>query len=329
MLNSRRIRFLSAVVLCVIGTIVSPSGGVDAAEVLLSVASNRDTVEWGSPLVYRVRVQRHPTDQVELVPEAFPGPFEIREPVDDPVVTDLEDGRVQEVRDFVLRAFEPGVLEIPPVTARIRTAEGDTGSIRSRSIVVVVVDLDPADGFVEYDGSQKSIPADLPWWFWVAGAALVVGLLILVVRWWRREKPLPEATPDLPVDWREEVAAVEALGLVAKGETKRHYSLLSDVFRHFFEKTSGIESMERTTSELKGALAGSYLSGRVGREIISFLAEVDLVKFAKVEPGPDQAAASATQVRRLMDAVEEALVPAVPETEALSPQTAASAGEMP
>ena len=75
------------------------------------------------------------------------------------------------------------------------------------------------------------------------------------------------------------------MGLVARHAYKRHYTLLSDTLRRFFEERAGVEALERTTREIEGELARiPGFPGEIERRVTLFLRKADLVKFARHLP---------------------------------------------
>ena len=293
--------------LCLLAVVIGllPDSLAVSAEVTFFTDVNRDTIEWGDPVTFRARTRYGRQDRVEIDPEGeFPGPFEIRDRLP-PVVKELDDGRVEETRDYLMKIFESGAFEVPPLTLRYRTASGDTGRIRSLPIPVVVRALeDTLESSEQRIKEQKEVPVKIPRWIWFAGAALVLAAAgaIWYVKW-RRRRPREEP-PAPPVDWPAEVEKVARMGLLEKGDTKRFYSLLSEVLRRFLEARTGIEAMERTTFEIGRDLHRVSVGEEVVLDLEGFLSEADLVKFAKFRPAEEVAAGAVGRVRGLVERIE-------------------------
>ena len=255
---------------------------------------NRDTITVGDPVAFRLQVRRQTGDRVEVLPEGgFPGPFEVREQRP-PAVRQMDDGRVEETRDYVIAVYRTGEFEIPPLTLRFQTASGDTGRIASGSIPIVVQSVVSEDSDIRDIKPPVEMPARIPIWVWIAGAALVlavVGAIWYIIR--RRRRPV-EALPPPPVDWRAEVEKISRMGLLEKGDYKRYYTLLSEVTRRYLEARTGVEAMERTTFEIASGLHERLIRKARVAEVEGFLSEADLVKFARVRL-PQETAAHAVQ----------------------------------
>jgi hypothetical protein len=69
-----------------------------------------------------------------------------------------------------------------------------------------------------------------------------------------------------------------------KGEIKAFYSEATEIVRRYVEGRYGVMALEMTTDEVLDQLASLKLSKDMMSEIRTFLADADLVKFAKVIP---------------------------------------------
>ncbi|HLP14774.1 MAG TPA: hypothetical protein VK470_00870, partial [Bacteroidota bacterium] len=69
-----------------------------------------------------------------------------------------------------------------------------------------------------------------------------------------------------------------------KGEIKAFYSEATEIVRRYFEGRYGVMALEMTTDEVLDQLVEFKLSREMMDEIRAFLADADLVKFAKVIP---------------------------------------------
>ncbi|MEE2871897.1 MAG: hypothetical protein VX893_03175, partial [Candidatus Latescibacterota bacterium] len=74
-----------------------------------------------------------------------------------------------------------------------------------------------------------------------------------------------------------------------RGDFKIYYSLLSENLRRFLEQRLEMEAMEQTTSELAVAMRGVEIEDRLAEQIVEYLGDADLVKFARFHPDIDTA----------------------------------------
>ena len=120
-------------------------------------------------------------------------------------------------------------------------------------------------------------------------SVLVAGFVVWSIMYYRRHRPLPAAVAPI-VSARDPIAAaleeldrIAALDLVAQDRIVDHYSLIADVLRRFIADRFSIPALERTTGEVRMAMAHPSFVRR--REVLlALLAEGDGVKFARRLP---------------------------------------------
>lgn len=273
---------------------------------------NRDTITVGDPVVFRLRITRNADDRAWVVPgEDFPRPFDMRRTLA-PDIKALDDGRVQETRDFALSIYELGAVHVPAVEVRYATAGGDSGIIVSKPIPVFVRSVKPDDIEDILDVKPPvAIAPQIPMWAYLAAVGLIA-LIALLIYLWRRKKHKPlQETPPAPVDWEAELEKVAGLDLLARGEYKAYYSMLSDVVRRCLEAKTRVRAVEHTTFEIARDLRAIQAEGAMIRDVERLLSEADLVKFAKFVP-PHAVAEDALQLARrvVCDLVRQAVTEA-------------------
>jgi hypothetical protein len=119
-------------------------------------------------------------------------------------------------------------------------------------------------------------------------AALVLGALVawLVSLWRKRPRPVPPPPPPRP-PWEvalEELFDVRISQLVEQGRFVEHVGRVSDALRKYLGARYGFEGLETTTAEAMTALRRADPGITVLRDVETFLAQADLVKFAKLTP---------------------------------------------
>jgi hypothetical protein len=279
-----------------------------SADVSIQTAVDQDTVTVAELLTFRIRIRRLEEEKARfLIRESgFPGQFKIRE--SKPSSTkQLEDGRVEEVTDFVLSSIEIGDLEIPPLQFLVSKTNGDTSRISTNPTIVTVRSL--AEG-VEDIKDIKSPEAEVdhetdrwPFWYWLIIALVLVAAAVLIYRLIGRKRKTVGAVP-LPVDWYAELKKISRMGLLERGEYKRYYSLLSELARRYLEARTGVEAMERTTFEVVRDLRAASVPDAQVAQIEVFLSDADLVKFAKVKPREETAVEAIREAEQMMKAID-------------------------
>jgi len=108
--------------------------------------------------------------------------------------------------------------------------------------------------------------------------------------WWYRRRhaaKAAQAEPPLPPDIRALKPCRPWSGSTAwrRGEAKRHYVALSEIFKDYAAGRYGVDTLDKTATEL-WAILKICRSARPADELKTFLDTGDLVKFAKHLPQP-------------------------------------------
>src|SRR6185312_14820414 len=133
------------------------------------------------------------------------------------------------------------------------------------------------------------------------GAGLAVGALLayLAYRWLTRPKPAPPPPPPRP-PWEvalERLDEVRHAGLLEVGRFGEYFDRTSDAVRNYLGALYGFDGLESTTDEIVASLKHSDMRGVALPEVVAFLQECDLVKFANFTP-------SLTDASRVLDSGE-------------------------
>jgi hypothetical protein len=216
--------------------------------------------------------------------------------------------------------YRPGRQAVPLFQLPfMRSVKGlSLGTLTSDSATVEVVPVLSAGSSATLRDIKEPTPAGKP-----EPLALALGLLALALAGWltwraRRRgpaavaEPVPAATSPATRDpyaiAEERLAAVEREHWSAL-DVARHYAEVTDVLRDYLE-AHGVPARERTTSELRWALAPGLLTGHRRRRFETVFEAADLVKFARLRPTPADAAAFLRDARTLLaewrDALEHA-----------------------
>ena len=198
-----------------------------------------------------------------------------------------------------VRYFELGAQTIPPLDVAFVRDSGDTVLASARPLGIEVVSvLEEGDQQLRDIKPPVALAGGIPLWVAVVAGALVlvlIGALVwYLLRRYRRTGESVEAVPD-PIDHAAEFARIAAMGLLERGEYKMYYSLLADNLRRYMEGALVAEAMEKTTTEIEGALRRQALASDLVRRVAGYLSTADLVKFARFHPELDSA-------RRMPDA---------------------------
>jgi len=268
----------------------------------------------GDAFVYELTFTHAKDQRFELVPPKELEKFEVLEQA-----RQRQDGQGGSVTTFTLKmsAFELGVLTLPQLTFEL-TAPGVSQSVAVPGMQVEVLPTLPKDA----DQQGASLfdfqpPAEVPIRSWrllyILAGVLAAGLLAWgLIKWLRRPRPQVVVTKPLaPLDVRTR-QALNALGkedLPARGQVKDFYFRLSEILRGYLGERYGFEALECTTPELIASLRKLRTPGLPEDQLLRFISESDLVKYAKAEASPESCAQSLAFGYEL---VEKTYVPPAP-----------------
>jgi hypothetical protein len=97
--------------------------------------------------------------------------------------------------------------------------------------------------------------------------------------------PAPVLGPSAYERARRRLGEIEGMNWLQQGDVSQYFAAVADTIRAYLAEAHGVGAMTRTTREL----AETLLSGDappVARRSIDLLAEMDMVKFARVRPAP-------------------------------------------
>lgn len=292
-------------------------------EIVVEARPQQATV--GDPIRFEVRVSAPPGYRIEVSdPGRQIGDFDVIEFL--PEVPEPRQGQAAEGARagvthrcaIIAAVYRTGEFEFPPLPvvlrdpggAEIRTA-GPPAKVRIESVLAEndrdLKDLKP----------QAEIAAPFPWLPYLVGAALLAALAALAYRLRRRRRappPAPPAAPQAdPLELAEaELRALQERGLPEPAGVKPFYVTLADIAKKILEAGYGIQTAEKTTSEIVAGLRGS-LPGRELERIENLLLACDYVKFARYIPSAQEHGAALAGAWEILAECRKARVRAVPQ----------------
>jgi hypothetical protein len=164
-------------------------------------------------------------------------------------------------------------------------------------------------------------------WFWIILIAVIAAVLViawLLWRHWKRKKAAIPAVPPVPPHVRARQMLESALALIS--EPKPFTIEVSGTLRTYLEERFDFRAPERTTEEFLYELQGTnLLTAEQKLSLADFLANCDLIKFAKYEPTETELRALHTAALRLVNETEPRWAPPVIEPATAEPPAAVAA----
>ena len=148
-----------------------------------------------------------------------------------------------------------------------------------------------------------AIPNVWEWVGWALGLLVVLAILFLAWRSWRKRRSQILLEPPVPASVRAKQKLEAALALIA--QAKPFCIMVSDTVRSYLEEQFDFHAPERTTEEFLWELNATDLLLPEQKESLGkFLESCDLVKFAKYEPGEPELRALHGSAVRLVEETE-------------------------
>ena len=210
--------------------------------------------------------------------------------------TVISKGRVTERKTYWLSSFVAGSHILDTGEFVYRANDGKDQEITGPQIKITVKTLLP-EKWQGLDIRPVKPPVVIvSLWMMIA---LIVIIAVALAFWiWRRQQKATLGAVAIPPRPAHEIAllALEQLrqeNLTARGENERYYVRLSGIVRAYIERRFQLRAPEMTTEEfLQTATKASELSFAHQSALRDFLAQSDLVKFAKYQPSRAEADAA-------------------------------------
>lgn len=271
----------------------------------------------GEPFVYEITLTHAKDQRFELVQPKELEQFEIIEQSRHRI-----DGENGSVTTFTVKmsAFELGMLTLPQLTFEL-TAPGVSQTVAVPGMQVEVLPTLPPDA----DKQGASLfdyqpPTEVPIRSWrlvyVLLGLIAAGLIGWgIVKWLRRPRPQVVVTKPLAplnVRTREALDKLKREDLPAHGKVKDFYFRLSEIIRGYLGERYGFDALECTSPELITTLRKMRTPGLSEDELMRFISESDLVKYAKFEASPESCSRAITFGYELVDKTYVPPAPAAP-----------------
>lgn len=253
----------------------------------------------GEPFVYELVLTHPPEHRYELALPADLGDFSVLSQT-----RQRADAEGRSVTTFGLKmaAFNLGTLALPEVPFTVSTPEGPMRFVAPGRTLEVASTLPPDAESEGADLADIQPPTevavrswDMVWWLLLVSrvVALVAGLALLVKeRLAHARREVVEPPAPLDVRTRRSLEALKAEDLPDQGKVKEFYFRLSEVLRGYLGERYGFDALECTSSELMVQLRRMSTPGLPEEELMRFVSESDMVKYARAEVSAQTCAAA-------------------------------------
>jgi hypothetical protein len=209
--------------------------------------------------------------------------------------------------------YRPGRRAVPIFSLPfMRAVKGvGRGTLPSDSAYVEIMPLLPAGNPPLKDISELEPSPRASFIPLIAGTLLAAGLLAAYVRRRKRRSPIlspslaaPEVSLSVPSPYAialEQLGRIERERWPSRGEVARHYEATVDTLRGYLEVAEDLPAREQTTGEVLWSLPPHLTADGLRDRASALLAEADLVKFARYQPSPSEAAEFLERCRSLLE----------------------------
>ncbi len=234
-------------------------------------------------------------------------------------------GSTMRVWSGTIAVYQLGAVTVPEVVVPV-VKDGRAATVASEPVALLIEATLPAakTGEKPPDLADLKPPASIPpdfralKWSMVALAGLLGGAGIAWWLWRRYAARL--AAIAAPVDpfrklpphvWvYEELEKLLARRLAEEGKIGLFYDELTHIVKQYLEGRYRVELLERTTSEVPGALQRAGAPADAGVLARALLESGDRVKFARLDAGPAECRAAVEEAYRLVDMTKPVDTPA-------------------
>ncbi len=219
-------------------------------------------------------------------------------------------------RTLSITSWDSGYWAVPPF---VFTINGDTVETKPMLLTVNTVEVDTSATTIRDIKEIYDVPYGWKdWvrdnWHWLAGGAVVAGLLAWGTMWYVRRRRTPKsvvavAEPAKPLHVRTLLALeeVDKKKLWQQGLVKDYHSAVTDILRGYIEDRFQVPALESTTDDLLGILRMSSMGAAQREQLANLLRMADMVKFAKWTPLPAENEQMMAGAVKLVQQTTEAL----------------------
>ena len=267
----------------------------------------------GDAIKARLTVTAEADEIVDVSPLAVSwGPAQVLSGGWEPAVP----GSTTRVWSGTIAVYQLGAITVPPIDVPIAKG-GAPGSVATEPLSLEIEGTLPAEtsGEKPPDLIDLKPPASIPPDYGPLKRALVAFAFLLAAAgaaWWLwRRYAAKLAAVSAPVDpfrrlpphvWvYEELEKLLARRLAEEGRTGLFYDELTRIVKQYLEGRYRVDLLERTTSEVPGALQHAGAPTDAGFLARALLETGDRVKFARVAAGPSDCRAAVEEAYRLVD----------------------------
>lgn len=239
--------------------------------------------------------------------------------------TQIENNRLVIKQDLLITSFDSALYLLPP----LKVIDGvDTVYSNQVALKVSTLPVNAENPEEYFDIKQVWKPP----FVWADYLPILLGILLVLLlaaaAWygwkrWKEQKsliPFKKEEPKLPPHEQaiKELDAIREQKLWQQGLSKAYYTQITETLRRYIDGRFGINAMEMTSGEILDLIRQNDEAKPLYENLRQILSVADFVKFAKMNPLPDENDLSLANAYRFVEQtkpVEEEAKPAEESTE--------------
>ncbi|CAK7002199.1 hypothetical protein ACGE0T_06705 [Parabacteroides sp. APC149_11_2_Y6] len=301
---------------------LSFSGGKASAQnTLLDVKVDSAAILIGEQTVLHLTVTADKNKEVQLVipRDTLMAGVEVLD-IPKADTTEIDNDRLLIKQDLLVTSFDSSLYLLPP----FKVIDGKD-TVYSNQIALKVstipVNTDKPEEFFDIKNVWKPpfVLADYyPIIFGVLLALFLICVIAYVIKRLRNRQsliPFKKPEPKLPPHEQavKELDEIKQQKLWQQGRSKEYFTMITDTLRRYIVERFGINAMEMTSGEILDIIRKTPDASSVYDNLQQILLLSDFVKFAKMNPLPDENDLSMTNAYLFVDKTKQEVVEVAPE----------------
>lgn len=298
------------------------SGGKASAQnTLLDVKVDSAAILIGEQTVLHLTVTADKNKEVQLVipRDTLMAGVEVLD-IPKADTTEIDNDRLLIKQDLLVTSFDSSLYLLPP----FKVIDGKD-TVYSNQVALKVstvpVNTDKPEEFFDIKNVWKPpfVLADYyPIIFGVLLALFLICVIAYVIKRLRNRQsliPFKKPEPKLPPHEQavKELDEIKQQKLWQQGRSKEYFTMITDTLRRYIVERFGINAMEMTSGEILDIIRKTPDASSVYDNLQQILLLSDFVKFAKMNPLPDENDLSMTNAYLFVDKTKQEVVEVAPE----------------
>lgn len=207
----------------------------------------------------------------------------------------IDNDRLLIEQDLLVTSFDSSLYLLPPFMV-IDGADTVYSNQVALKVSTIPVNTDKPEEFYDIKEVWKPpfVLADYyPWIFGILLTLFLICVIGYIIQRIRNKKPIipfKKPEPKLPPHEQaiKELDEIKQQKLWQQGRSKEYYTLITDTLRRYIVDRFGINAMEMTSGEILDIIRKQHEANSVYESLKQIMQLSDFVKFAKMNPLPDE-----------------------------------------